>query len=128
MARSASHEDERHSGEAASLDQDDWLRIGELLAGPSEQTLADTCASARLKSLLDQLRAWTGTQIVSADRVADWLLDVWAYAREVDPAVALPAESMLCSLVERDVVCPHEIDVTCDEIELALDPIGCGRP
>ena len=53
--------------------------------------------------------------------VLDRLLDVWALVHQVNPQAAKPVESLLSSLVARDLVSAKEVTDTCDGIEAALE-------
>ena len=50
-------------------------------------------------------------------QAASFLLDLWSVAHDVDPVVAVPAESMLTRLVDRDLVSAGEVLEICDRTE-----------
>ena len=111
------------SGPAASpvaLDEADWSEINQLLANPDcsvDIASRETSVSA-LRRTLGQLRSFVRDErVVGATHVRDWLLDLWSVAHEVDPLVAVPAESMLTRLVDRDLVNACEILEICDRTE-----------
>ena len=78
-------------------------------------------SSNAVTSSLAELRASIGQQIVPSGPILDRLLDVWALVHEVDRQAARPVESLLSSLVARDLVSAKEVTDTCDEIEAALE-------
>ena len=102
------------------LDESDWSGITELLSDPdcmARVASRETSASA-LRQTLGTLRSFVRDErVVGATHVRDWLLDLWSVAHDVDPAVAVPAESMLTRLVDRDLVSADEILEMCDRTE-----------
>lgn len=104
------------------LEDEDWRQINDLLA--SESPPARPCPSEQsikaVVSLLAELRATLSNQVLPAGPVMNQLIDVWAAAHQLAPDVARPAESLLTSLVGRDLASAREISGTCDQIEAAL--------
>ncbi len=111
-----------HHDVTACFPDADWDRIDDFL---SRQKPGDCTSylkhSRNVMSSLAELRASIGQQIVPSAAVLDRLLDVWALVHQVDPHAARPAESLLSSLVTRDLVSAKEVTDTCDEIEAALE-------
>jgi hypothetical protein len=99
----------------------DWDQVHDLLAGEDPPT--GPCPSEKsinAATSLCQLRASLTSQVLPAGRVMDRVLDVWAAAHEVAPGAATPAESLLTSLVGRDLVSAREVTDMCDRVEAAL--------
>ncbi len=106
-----------------ALEERDWEQIDELLAGKSPPIVSNAKEgfSGTLVSSLRQLRDLSLTnQVLPAGSTLDALLDLWALVHEIDPRVAEPVESLLTTLVGRDLVSARELALTCDEIETAL--------
>jgi hypothetical protein len=108
-----------------ALEDKDWQEIDDLLAterppacaSPSEQSITEVVSS------LAGLRAMLNSQVLPAGRVMNRVIDVWAVAHQVGPEVARPAESLLTSLVGRDLVSAGEVIETCEQIEATLAPM-----
>lgn len=110
----------RRPGLRIALDDTDWSDISQLLADPvcMVRVASRETSSSALRQTLGTLRSFVRDErVVGATHVRDWLLDLWSVAHEVDPAVAVPAESMLTGLVDRDLVSAGEILDVCDRTE-----------
>ncbi len=57
---------------------------------------------------------------ISASRPLNDLLVIWELATAIDPSVAAPVESLLTSLVGRELTTRDELRGAMDEVELAL--------
>jgi hypothetical protein len=104
------------------FDDEDWDQINDLLSRHDQGDSPSHFESSNdgVTSSLAELRASLGGQIVASQPVLDRLLDVWALVHQVEPLAARPAESLISSLVARDLVSAKEVSDTCDEIEAAL--------
>lgn len=102
---------------------EDWDQINDLLScqKPGDRPSYLESSSNAVTSSLAELRASIGQQIMPSGPILDRLLDVWALVHEVDRQAARPVESLLSSLVARDLVSAKEVTGTCDEIEAALE-------
>lgn len=106
----------------AVFDDEDWEEIDNLLSRDNQLGSSSQWGQSRtaVTSSLAELQASIGQQIVASRPVLDRLLDLWALVHRVDPLAARPLESLLSSLVARDLVSAQEVTDTCDEIEAAL--------
>ncbi len=104
------------------FDDEDWDQVRDLLSRHSQGESSSQFKSSNdeVTSSLEELRASLDGQIVASRPVLDRLLDVWALVHQVEPLAAKPAESLISSLVTRDLVTAEEVNDTCDEIEAAL--------
>ena len=84
---------------------EDWDQINDLLSRqtPGDCTSYLESSSNAVTSSLAELRASIGQQVVPSATVLDRLLDVWALVHQIDPQAARPVESLLSSLVSRDL-------------------------
>ena len=115
--------DESCTPAGTALEERDWEQIDELLARQSPPLISNAKEgfSGTLVSSLRQLRDLSLTnQVLPAGSTVDALLDLWALVHEIDPRAAQPVESLLTTLVGRDLVSAHEVALACDEIETAL--------
>jgi hypothetical protein len=100
----------------------DWAEITDFLAdqepcGASPVPLEYWDAVA---SLLAELREPRDSQIMPAGPVMDRLLDLWSMVHQVGPEAARPVETVLSSLVGRDLVSYREVTEMCERVETAL--------
>lgn len=102
---------------------EDWDQINDLLSRQKPGDCPSYWGSSRnpVTSSLAELRASIGQQIVPSAAVLDRLLDLCALVHEVDPSAARSLESLLFSLVTRDLASAKEVTHTCDEIEASLE-------
>jgi hypothetical protein len=107
------------------LKDEDWQQIDNLLdsdspaewPGPSEESISAVVLSlAELRTALDD-------EVLPAGPLMNRVIDVWDLAHQVGPEVAKPAESLLTSLVGRDLVSARDVTNTCDQIEATLAAI-----
>jgi hypothetical protein len=115
---------------ASAFDDQDWEQVDKLLANQEASAPVPVFqfSGSPLASSLAALRASLNTQILPAGPMTDRLLDVWALVHQVDPAAARPVESVLSSLVGRDLMSAREISQMCDQVEAALKPPGPSEP
>jgi hypothetical protein len=59
-------------------------------------------------------------QVMSASRVIDPLLEIWALAVELNPSVAGPVERLLTALVTRELTTLDELTGAMDEVRAGL--------
>jgi hypothetical protein len=89
------------------LDESDWAAIEAALAGGDPGTDSVRAAVAALEVMTEE-------PVVSAGRLVNPLLDLWAAARVVGFGAAVPAEALLSVILGRTLIAASEVVSVCD--------------
>jgi hypothetical protein len=102
-------------------DREAFAASSEVGRPPPAAAAADVLA---LRSALDGIADGHGTGAISASRMIDPLLDLWALATAVDHLAAVPVESLLTVLVRRSITTTDELAQMTGAVSRALDGVS----
>lgn len=106
------------------FDESDWTALRHLLESP--EPAPPPPAAAELTEALDRFAEQFPDRYVSAAAVVNPLLDLWAVARRVGPAVAAPFEALLPALLVRGRVTQDELAAVANAALAAARSVGPG--
>lgn len=115
------------------LDKSDWAAVGRLLDASRQVPPVGAGASdaddpeMALRDALERFERQFPDECTSAAGVINPLLDLWALAREVGPAVAAPFEQLLSGLVMRGSVRSSELAAVAEAARSAPRFVDSGR-
>jgi hypothetical protein len=100
--------------ESADTDEGPWI------AHPSAPSGASQQACGAVLHAIDGIRASIDGDVLPAAPVIERFIDIWSMARQVDPALAKPAEFVLSALAGRHAISAAEVRAACEQIERAV--------
>lgn len=78
---------------------------------------------SRLEQEIEGFLASYTDSVISASRVINPLLDVWAAASDLDESVASPVAALLTALVSRELTTAAELQQAMDEVRVAAGAV-----